>query len=110
MAKTTQLTNEQVKALAVIYAACYRATCSDNLTDTLNAQRFPLKMASRYVHKLHDMRASTPDIERLIAEQYSKIDNDTAQACFDACLSMEQQGAWSLAYSRAMDGGQDEQN
>ena len=71
------------------------------MTDVENAQRFPLKMVQLYIKKMNDMHASTPEIERLIAEQFEKLDVEAVQDCFDACLSMRQQGVWSLAYDRA---------
>lgn len=95
------LTDEQVKAAAIIFAACWSATGGRNLTDVENAQRFPLKMVQLYIKKMNDMHASTPEIERLIAEQFEKLDIEAVQDCFDTCLSMQQQGVWSLAYDRA---------
>lgn len=95
------LTDEQVKAAAIIFAACWNATGGRNLTDVENAQRFPLKMVQLYIKKMNDMHASTPEIERLIAEQFEKFDVEAVQDCFDTCLSMQQQGVWSLAYDRA---------
>ena len=95
------LTDEQVKAAAIIFAACWNATGGQNLTDVFNAQRFPLKMVQLYIKKMNDMHASTPEIENLIAEQFEKFDADTMRNCFDKCLSIEQQGIWSLAYDKA---------
>ena len=94
------LTDEQVKAAATIFAACWDATGGRNLTDVENAQRFPLKMVQLYIKKMNDMHASTPEIENLIAEQCEKFDVDTMKDCFDKCLSIEQQGVWSLAYDK----------
>ena len=54
-----------------------------------------------YIKKMNDMRASTPKIEKIIAEQLEKFDVETMQGCFDMCLSPQQQGVWSLAYDRA---------
>ena len=73
------LTDEQVKAAAIIFAACWNATGGRNLTDVENAQRFPLKMVQLYIKKMNDMHASTPEIERLIAEQFEKLDVEAVQ-------------------------------
>lgn len=96
------LTNEQIKAAATIFAVCYKATGTLNSADITNAQRFPFKMASLYVHKLHSLHKSTPRIEAIIAEQYDKIDADTLESCFDVCLPIEKQGVWELAFSRCL--------
>lgn len=96
------LTDEQVKAAAIIFAACWNATGGRNLTDVENAQRFPLKMVQLYIKKMNDMRASTPKIEKIIAEQLEKFDVETMQGCFDTCLSPQQQGVWSFSYYKAL--------
>ena len=96
------LTDEQVKAAAIIFAACWNATGGRNLTDVENAQRFPLKMVQLYIKKMNDMHASTPKIEKIITEQFEKFDVDTMKDCFDKCLSTEQQGVWSFAYYKAL--------
>ena len=96
------LTDEQVKAAAIIFEACWNATGGRNLTDVENAQRFPLKMVQLYIKKMNDMRASTPKIEKIIAEQLEKFDVETMQDCFDTCLSPQQHGVWSFAYYKAL--------
>ena len=96
------LTDEQVKAAAIIFAVCWKAVGGQNLMDAENAQRFPLKMVQLYIKKMNAMHASTPKIEKIIAEQFDKLDAETMQDCFDTCLSMQQQGIWSLAYDKAL--------
>ena len=71
-------------------------------SDIDNAQRFPIKWATIMVRKLHAMGKATEDIDREIAEQYGKIDIETFTDNFDKCLTLEQQGVWSLAYFKEM--------
>lgn len=96
------MTNEQIQALATIFAICRKATKTRSQSDVDNAQRFPIKWATIMVRKLHTIGKTTDDIEREIAEQYSKIDIDTFTSNFDKCLTLEQQGVWSLAYFKAL--------
>lgn len=94
------LSNEEIKAAANIFAACYKATGSRNETDITNAQMYPLRGAALYVQKLHAMHKETPELARLIAEEYDKIDLAAMTDCFDTCMTLQQQGVWMLAYSK----------
>lgn len=100
--EVSDMTTEQIQALAKIFAICRKATKTRSQSDVDNAQRFPIKWATIMVRKLHTMDKATDDIEREVAEQYSKIDIDTFAANFDKCLTLEQQGVWSLAYFKEM--------
>ena len=100
--EVTTMTTEQIQALAVIFAICRKATNTRSQSDIDNAQRFPIKWATIMVRKLHAMGKATDDIDRAIAEQYGKIDIDTFTANFDKCLTLEQQGVWSIAYFKEM--------
>ena len=100
--ETSTMTNEQIQALATIFAICRNATKTTSPSDIDNAQRFPIKWATIMVRKLHAMGKSTSEIEREIAEQYGKIDIGTFTNNFDKCLTLEQQGVWSLAYFAEM--------
>lgn len=100
--EVTTMTTEQIQALAVIFAICRKATKTQSQSDIDNAQRFPIKWATIMVRKLHAMGKATDDIDRAIAEQYGKIDIDTFTANFDKCLTLEQQGVWSIAYFKEM--------
>lgn len=100
--EVTTMTTEQIQALAVIFAICRKATKTQSQSDIDNAQRYPIKWATIMVRKLHAMGKATDDIDRAIAEQYGKIDIDTFTANFDKCLTLEQQGVWSIAYFKEM--------
>lgn len=100
--EVTTMTTEQIQALAVIFAICRKATNTRSQSDIDNAQRFPIKWATIMVRKLHAMGKATEDIDREIAEQYGKIDIETFTANFDKCLTLEQQGVWSIAYFKEM--------
>lgn len=96
------MTNDQIIALANIFAICRKATGTRGNNDIDNAQRFPLRDATIMINKLHAMGKATDEIERQIAEQYAKIDVDTLRANFDKCLTLEQQGVWQIAYFKSM--------
>ena len=96
------MTNEQIQAIATIFAICRKATGTRGSNDIDNAQRYPLREATIMINKLHAMGKATDEIERQIAEQYTKIDVDTLRANFDKCLTLEQQGVWQIAYFKAM--------
>ena len=98
----SDMTNDQIQALATIFAICRKATKTQSQSDIDNSQRFPIKWATIMVRKLHAMGKATEEIDRAIAEQYGKIDIDTFTANFDKCLTLEQQGVWSLAFYKAM--------
>lgn len=100
--EVTTMTTEQIQALAVIFAICRKATKTQSQSDIDNAQRYPIKWATIMVRKLHAMGKATDDIDRAIAEQYGKIGIDTFTANFDKCLTLEQQGVWSIAYFKEM--------
>ena len=102
--EVTTMTTEQIQALAVIFAICRKATNTRSQSDIDNAQRFPIKWATIMVRKLHAMGTKRKVCAACfpIAEQYGKIDIDTFTANFDKCLTLEQQGVWSLAFFRAM--------
>ena len=99
------MTNEQIQAIATIFAICRKATGARGNNDIDSAQRFPLREATIMINKLHTMGKATDEVERQIAEQYAKIDVDTFRANFDKCLALEQQGVWQIAYFTAMGGG-----
>lgn len=94
------MTNNEIKAVAGVFALCYHAIGSRNEADLSNAQRFPLKFAHLYVQKLHALHKSTPEIEQQIAALYDKIDLGTMQNAFDKCLTLQQQGTWMLEFMR----------
>ena len=96
------MTTDQIQALAVIFAICRKATKTQSQSDIDNAQRFPIKWATIMVRKLHAMGKATEEIDRAISEQYGKIDIDTFTANFNKCLTLEQQGVWSIAYFKEM--------
>lgn len=100
--EVTTMTTEQIQALAVIFAICRKATNTRCQSDIDNARRCPIKWATIMVRKLHAMGKATEDIDRDIAEQYGKIDIETFTDNFDKCLTLEQQGVWSLAYFKEM--------
>ena len=100
--EVSDMTTEQIQALAVIFAICRKATKTQSQSDIDNAQRFPIKWATIMVRKLHAMGKSTEEIDRAISEQYGKIDIDTFTANFNKCLTLEQQGVWSIAYFKEM--------
>lgn len=101
MSKRT-LSNEEIKAAANIFAVCYKATGSRNETDITNAQMYPLRGAALYVQKLHAMHKETPELARRIAEEYDKIDLASVVGCFDTCMTLQQQGVWTLAYNKCL--------
>lgn len=96
------MTNEQIQAIAAIFAICRKATGVRGSNDIDNAQRYPLREATIAINKLQTMCKATDEVERQIAEQYAKIDVDTFRANFDKCLTLEQQGVWQIAYFKAM--------
>lgn len=96
------LSNEEIKAAANIFAVCYKATGSRNETDITNAQMYPLRGAALYVQKLHAMHRETPELARRIAEEYDKIDLSSVVGCFDTCMTLQQQGVWTLAYNKCL--------
>lgn len=100
--EVTTMTTEQIQALAVIFAICRKATKTQSQSDIDNAQRYPIKWATIMVRKLHAMGKATEEIDRAISEQYGKIDIDTFTANFNKCLTLEQQGVWSIAYFKEM--------
>ena len=100
--EVSDMKTEQIQALATIFAICRKATNTRSQSDIDNAQRFPVKWATIMVRKLHAMGKATEDIDREIAEQYGKIDIETFTANFDKCLTLEQQGVWSIAYFKEM--------
>ncbi len=100
--KDTRLTDEQVRAAATIFAACRRAIGSRSSADVVNAQHYPLQYATIYTTRLHALGRSTPEIERILTEQYCKLDEETLHENFGACLPLEQQSVWDLAYSKAL--------
>lgn len=100
--KVTEMTNEQIQAIATIFAICRKATGARGNNDIDNAQRYPLREATIMINKLHAMGKATSEVERQIAEQYAKVDVDTFRANFDKCLTLEQQGVWQIAYFKAM--------
>lgn len=100
--EVSDMTTEQIQALATIFAICRKATKTQSQSDIDNAQRYPIKWATIMVRKLHAMGKATEEIDRAIAEQYGKIDIDTFTANFDKCLTLEQQGVWSIAYFKEM--------
>lgn len=100
--EVSDMKTEQIQALATIFAICRKATNTRSQSDIDNAQRFPVKWATIMVRKLHAMGKATEDIDREIAEQYGKIDIETFTDNFDKCLTLEQQGVWSLAYFKEM--------
>lgn len=100
--EVSDMKTEQIQALATIFAICRKATNTRSQSDIDNAQRFPIKWATIMVRKLHAMGKATEDIDREIAEQYGKIDIETFTDNFDKCLTLEQQGVWSLAYFKEM--------
>lgn len=97
------MANEQIQALAKIFVICRKATKTHSQSDVDNAQRFPIKWATIMVRKLHAMGKAADEIDREIAEQYSKIDIDTFTANFDKCLTLEQQGVWNITYFLEME-------
>lgn len=103
--EVSNMTTEQIQSLAKIFAICRKATNTRSQSDVDNAQRFPIKWATIMVRKLHAMGKATEEIGHKIAEQYSKIEIDTFTANFDKCLTLEQQGVWSLTYFREMAAG-----
>ena len=100
--EVSDMTTDQIQALAVIFAICRKATKTQSQSDIDNAQRFPIKWATIMVRKLHAMGKATEEIDRAISEQYGKIDIDTFTANFNKCLTLEQQGVWSIAYFKEM--------
>lgn len=100
--EVTTMTNEQIQAIATIFAICRKATGARGSNDIDSAQRFPLREATIMINKLHAMGKATDEIECQIAEQYAKIDVDTFRANFDKCLTLEQQGVWQIAYFKAI--------
>lgn len=100
--EVSDMKTEQIQALATIFAICRKATNTRSQSDIDNAQRFPVKWATIMVRKLHAMGKATEDIDREITEQYGKIDIETFTANFDKCLTLEQQGVWSIAYFKEM--------
>lgn len=100
--EVSDMKTEQIQALATIFAICRKATNTRSQSDIDNAQRFPVKWATIMVRKLHAMGKATEDIDREISEQYGKIDIETFTANFDKCLTLEQQGVWSIAYFKEM--------
>lgn len=100
--EASDMTTEQIQALATIFAICRKATKTQSQSDIDNAQRYPIKWATIMVRKLHAMGKATEEIDRAISEQYGKIDIDTFTANFNKCLTLEQQGVWSIAYFKEM--------
>ena len=100
--EVSDMKTEQIQALATIFAICRKATNTRSQSDIDNAQRFPIKWATIMVRKLHAMGKTTEDIDREIAEQYGKIDIETFTDDFGKCLTLEQQGVWSIAYFKEM--------
>lgn len=100
--EVSDMTTEQIQALATIFAICRKATKTQSQSDIDNAQRYPIKWATIMVRKLHAMGKATEEIDRAISEQYGKIDIDTFTANFNKCLTLEQQGVWSIAYFKEM--------
>lgn len=100
--EVSDMKTEQIQALATIFAICRKATNTRSQSDIDNAQRFPIKWATIMVRKLHAMGKATEEIDRAISEQYGKIDIDTFTANFNKCLTLEQQGVWSIAYFKEM--------
>lgn len=96
----TTMTNDEIKAAAGIFAICYTATKSRNEADIAEAQRFPLRLASQYVQKLHAMRKATPEIDKEIGELFERIDLETMRRDFKKCLTLQQQGVWMLEYAK----------
>lgn len=96
----TTMTNDEIKAAAGIFAVCYAATKSRNEADIANAQRFPLRLASLYVQKLHAMHKATPEIDKEIGELFERIDLETMRRDFEKCLTLQQQGVWMLEFAR----------
>ena len=56
------MSNEEIKALAEIFALCYKATNSKNDADLGNAMVFPFQYATQYVRKLHMCRTICPRV------------------------------------------------
>jgi hypothetical protein len=96
----TTMTNDEIKAAAGIFAICYTATKSRNEADIAEAQRFPLRLASQYVQKLHAMHKATPEIDKEIGELFERIDLETMRRDFEKCLTLQQQGVWMLEYAK----------
>lgn len=92
------MTNNQVKACAIIFAICRKAIDKKNTTDISNAQRFPLKLMTQYVSELHQRRLATEELEKKIAELMGEIDLEVMKEEFDKCLPMEQQSLWMMTY------------
>lgn len=95
------MTNEEVSAFATIFAACWWATGSHNAAELNNAQSYPILMATVYVRKLHAMQRSTPKIEQILMEQYSKIRPDALES-IHRLLPLEQQGVWNVAFNQTL--------
>ena len=96
----TTMTNDEIKAAAGIFAICYTATKSRNEADIAEAQRFPLRLASQYVQKLHAMHKATQEIDKEIGELFERIDLETMRRDFEKCLTLQQQGVWMLEYAK----------
>lgn len=86
------MSNEEIKALAEIFALCYKATNSKNDADLGNAMVFPFQYATQYVRKLHMLGKATPELEDRIRKAYNRIHyvpDDMSKG-----VSLAQQGVW----------------
>ena len=59
----SNMSNDEIKALAEIFALCYKATNSRNDADLGSAMVFPFRYATQYVRKLHMLGKATPELE-----------------------------------------------
>ena len=98
--KGETMTNDELKAAAGTFAICYTATNSRNEPAIAEAPRFPLRLASQYVQKLHAMHKATPEIDKEIGELFERIDLETMRRDFEKCLTLQQQGVWMLEYAK----------
>lgn len=98
------MTNNEVIASAKIFAICRNALDKRNEADVSNAQRFPLRFMTQYIKEAHTRGKVTSSIDKQIATLMDEIDEKTMEDEFDKCLTLEQQGAWIMAFMKMSTG------
>nr|DAG72163.1 MAG TPA: hypothetical protein [Caudoviricetes sp.]DAI67789.1 MAG TPA: hypothetical protein [Caudoviricetes sp.]DAZ70984.1 MAG TPA: hypothetical protein [Caudoviricetes sp.] len=94
----SNMSNDEIKALAEIFALCYKATNSRNDADLGSAMVFPFRYATQYVRKLHMLGKATPELEDRIRKAYDRVHyvpDDMSKG-----VPTSQQGVWMQEFYR----------
>lgn len=95
------MTKEEIAASANIFAELQRVLKKDKAADVQNATIFPIKMMILYNKEAFARHVLTEETQVYLASQYAAFTLDDFNEWMDKPLSLQEQGIWQLAYSKA---------